>query len=291
MRVLHIFTLIATVTSACSEVSTKGDESVQQASKTTDSTSGLEGSELNEDGNLNYPQLYCKYASKLRLRTDVSQELVYMCENAQPTTMLIDYRQKALDATPGEISLEHIITQHTEETDTSEFLIAWSFHVPIRPFEVKERPIYDFVAQNYDGTSVTLESTATRKSDENLDYGLHLWSTDMNYKITIQATETNFLTSERNSEYNLYQVQSGNEEMGFGVENLIDADNPDFYQSTMINLSFNDGSGFNNGEGGTVVITMLHFIINNQGFPQTASEAIHEIAQHTADAMYAGLSQ
>jgi hypothetical protein len=177
------------------------------------------------------------------------------------------------------------------ESNTSEFLIAWSFHVPIRPFEVKSRPIYDFVAQNYDSETITLASESTRKPDDVLTSGLHLWSVDMNYNLTIKATASRFLESQRNTEYNLYQVLSGNEEMGLGVEHLIDTDNPDFSQSTMVNISFNDGDGFNDGNGGTVVITLLHFELTNHGFPETADASIHEIAKHTAQVMYDGLKQ
>ncbi|WP_159455287.1 hypothetical protein [Pseudobacteriovorax antillogorgiicola] len=281
-------TLLAT---ACNQAATNSEETSRGSTGQPEQQAEVAGVELDEDGNLNYVELYCKHVDKLRLRADVNTELSYMCDNGTPTAMMSEYRQAALDANPGEINLETLVVEHSEADDTSEFLIAWAFYVPIRPFEVKERPIYDFVAQNYEGQSVTLESTASRKADSGLDYGLHLWSTDMNYKVTIQATETNFLSSERNTEYNLYQVQSGNEEMGFGVETLVDTNNPDFLESTMINLSFNDGSGFNNGAGGTVVITMLHFILNNQGFPETATQSINEIAQHTADAMYSGLSK
>ena len=243
------------------------------------------------DENLTYTQLYCKHVGKLRLRVDVNTQLANWCVDDAPTEKMDAYRVAALGAEAGKIELELIKSEAVEATDESEFIIAWSFHVPIRPFEVKERPIYDYVAQNYDGETVTLASTAARQPDEGVDFGLHLWSTKMNYKVTVKATETTFLNSERNTEYNLYQVQSGNEEMGFGVETMVDAENTDFLQSTMLNLSFNDGSGYNDGNGGTVVITMLHFRINNNGFPETAEKSIMEIAQHTANAMYSGLTK
>ena len=280
------------VFTACKPVGT-----VEQTSKRTGKSFGDAGpgasggvsDAVQDDLNLTYPELYCKYHKDLRLRVDVNEEVSRWCVDGKPTQKMVDYRQAALDATPGEIKLEIIKSEAIEEEDRSEFIIAWSFHVGIRPFEVKERPIYNFVAQSYSGETVTLNSPANRQPDDLVDFGLHLWSTKMNYNVIVKATETTFLESSRNTEYNLYQVQSGNEEMGFGVETLVDPDNEDFYQSTMLNLSFNDGTGFNDGNGGTVVITVLHFSINNNGFPETAAKSIEEIAQHTANQMYLGL--
>ena len=113
----------------------------------------------------------------------------------------------------------------------------------------------------------------------------------MSYDLSVRGTSTRFLVSQRNTQYNLYQVLSGNEEMGLGVESLIDVNNPDFDLSTMVNFSFNDGQGYSDGKGGTVVITMLHFIINNHGFPDTATRSIQEVAKHTANVMYKGLKE
>jgi len=202
---------------------------------------------------------------------------------------LISYRSKALSQAPGQIELVLLKAKHDEENDLSEFEIAWAFHVPIRPFEVKSRPLYQFIAQGYSSDKITLKAGSQKRSDEELDFGMHLWSVDMNYDLTVKGTQGLSLINARKTQYNLYQVESGNEEMGFGVEHLNDPENQDYKKSTMLNFSFNDGSGYNDGKGGTVVVTLLHFVIRNQGFPATATASIQEIAKHIANTMYEGL--
>jgi hypothetical protein len=240
---------------------------------------------------LDYPKLYCEHVSRLKLRTDVSNELGVFCENGLPTQQMLDFRSRAIAAEPGKIELVTLKSEQDDATDTSRFMIAWSFRVPIRPFEVKSRPIYEFIAKGYQSEAIKLVASSKKRDDDPLDSGLHLWSVDMNYTLNVKGTSGISLDSQRKTQYNLYQVQSGNEEMGFGVEHLADAANPDFTRSTMINLSFNDGEGYNDGKGGAVVITTLHFEINNQGFPSTARQAILEIAQFIANEMYQGLKQ
>jgi len=240
---------------------------------------------------IDYPKLYCENAEKLKLRADIKEELGFFCINGKPSKEFLEFRNDALAQEPGAYKLKLLQAQHDPDSDRSEFLIAWSFHVPIRPFEVKARPIYDYVAQSFTSDAIEVKSSAARRMDDPLDSGLHLWSADMSYDLTIKGTQGLTLTSQRNTQYNLYQVQSGNEEMGFGVEHLIDVDNPNYSRSVMLNVSFNDGSGYNDGKGGAVVITLLHFVLSNQGFPATATKSIQEIAQHAADSMYNGLKQ
>jgi len=240
---------------------------------------------------IDYPKLYCENVDKLLLRTDIKNELSYFCKGGKPSPDLIKSRAQALADEPGKFKLVLLQAEHDSENDQSEFLIAWSFHVSIRPFEVKARPIYDYVASGFSSDVIDLKAQASRRLDDPLDSGLHLWSADMSYDLTVKGTQGLTLASQRKTQYNLYQVQSGNEEMGFGVEHLTDTDNPNFIKSTMLNLSFNDGRGFNDGKGGAVVVTLLHFVLSNQGFPATATKSIQEIAQHTAVGMYNGLKE
>ncbi|MFW7378814.1 MAG: hypothetical protein ACOH5I_08410 [Oligoflexus sp.] len=258
------------------------------ATTQSEASAAVEGT--NEEGViLDYPKAYCEHVGKIQLRTDISEKIGFICQDGAPTADMLEFREKALAQAPGEIELVMLESRHIEEQDFSEFLIAWAFHAPIRPFEVKNRPIYEFVAQGFSSDDVTLNVATERQPDDSLDSGLHLWSVNMTYDLSVRGTTNRFLVSQRQTQYNLYQVLSGNEEMGLGVENLIDTNNPDFDMSTMVNFSFNDGKGYNDGNGGTIVITMLHFIINNHGFPETAASSIQEVAQHTADVMYNGL--
>lgn len=237
-----------------------------------------------------YPALYCKYVGQVKSRADVAQEVSYFCRDGAPTAELLGLRTKLL-AEGGHIRPRVLKEKHDKENETSEFILAWGYYVPIRPFEVKARPLYEYIAKNIQRDDLTLSSTSERHPDTALDHGLHLWSAKMNYDLSVKASSGLTLDSIRNTEYNMYQVQSGNEEMGFGVESLTDPDNPDYHRSVMINLSFNDGTGYNDGKGGALVFNLLHIVINNRGFPVTASETINEIGNFLADSMYDGLKK
>ena len=237
-----------------------------------------------------YPKLYCDQVAKIKLRYDVTPELSYYCKGGLPTPEMIKFREKLL-ATPGKLELTTIKAKHFDGEDKSEFIIVWGYYVAIRPFEVKSRPLYNLITKNISNDNINLGVTNARQPDQGLDSGLHLWSVNMSYELKVKATSGLNLESKRATQYNLYQVQSGNEEMGFGVETMMTPDNPDYYRSVMINLSFNDGKGYNDGKGGAIVMNTLHIVMNNRGFPATATTAIGEIGEFMAKSMYEGLKQ
>jgi hypothetical protein len=109
--------------------------------------------------------------------------------------------------------------------------------------------------------------------------------------LNVKALPTLSIVNSRKTQYNLYQVLSGNEEMGLGVEHLIDSPDQTYKVSNLVNFSFNDGGGYNDGKGGTIVVNVLRFDFSNQGFPETSSQTIYAVAQGLAANMYDGLRQ
>jgi hypothetical protein len=240
---------------------------------------------------IDYAALYCANAVKLKLRTDVSTEINLVCKDGKPTDLLQEYRTRALTQEPGKIDIRFLQQTSTEETDRSEFTVIWAFHVPIRPFIVKARPLYDYIAKGYQNTDVSFAVKANRLMEAPLDSGLHLWSTEMDYALRVKALPSLAIVNDRKTQYNLYQVLSGNEEMGLGVEHLINSPDQTYKVSNLVNFSFNDGDGYNDGKGGTIVINILRFDFNNQGFPETAVSTMTSVAQALANNMYEGLKQ
>jgi hypothetical protein len=239
-----------------------------------------------------YPQIFCSNVGNLKLRTDVSAQLSRFCLNGAPTSELLKFRSDALQNTSGKQEIVTLLLEHDATTEFSRFIFAWSFHTAVRPFEVKARPIYQYIAKNYQADWMQSTAVSRLRTEDPLDHGLHLWSVDMNYELQVKVTGGITLRNKHKGEFNLYQVQSANEELGFGVEHLIrEEDNKDFKQANMINIAMNDGTGFNDGKGGAVVITMVEFEVANQGFPGTAARAIRELVQFLADNMYAELKK
>jgi hypothetical protein len=236
-----------------------------------------------------YPPRYCLHVRKLKLRAEVEDELSYFCKGTEPTKELLALRE-ALIKTPGELKIEKVLSSNSAETESSELKLVWGYYFPkIRPFVVKAKPIYEFISKNMKDELIDLSAKNARQPDDSVDSGMHLWSVKMEYALKLNAADGLVLSSNRQTQYNLYQVESGNEELGFGVETLTDGNNGDFTVSTMLNLSMNDGTGYNDGTGGAVILNMLHLKMNNKGFPETTSKAIDKLGFFFAKSMYDGI--
>lgn len=241
---------------------------------------------------IDYPKLFCQNGPKLKVRSDVKEELGILCSGGNPTQEFLNLRAEAMTAQPGKIDVRFLRKVQTESDDKADFLLTWVFHVPVRPFIVKSRPLYEYIARGHQGEKVKFNVTTNRLPDSTLEPGgLHLWSTEMSYSLAVQALPTLALANTRKTQYNLWQVLSGNEEIGMAIEHLLESPGDIYKTSSLVSVSFNDGEGFNDGRGGTVVINFLRFVFNNQGFPQTAEAAMMEIAQALAGHMYDGLKQ
>ncbi len=278
---------------ACGPKSKNGDgnaqESLPKVAKTTSTNTGDKA--VVGAAGVDYPADYCANIGKIKVRTDIQPEIDLLCRNEKPTALLLQYREKALKQAPGSIEVNFLTQKSTEGDDRSQFVLIWAFHVPIRPFVVKARPIYDYIAKGYKSADVDFNVKADLKEDATPDSGLHLWTTEMDYALSVKPLPSLTLSNTRKTQYNLYQVLSGNEEMGLGVEHLIESPDQTYTVSNLVNFSFNDGEGYNDGKGGTIVVNLLRFDFNNRGFPETAITTIYAVAQALANNMYEGLKQ
>ena len=268
----------------------KSEEKSESAAAENGGEEKVNPSKIIADEIPDYPNLYCQNVNTLKLRTSIDQEMGLLCEGGLPTETLLKFREVALSQEPGDINVITFKLEHIPEEDRTNITLGWAFHTQIRPFEVKSRPLYQYLTEGYNSPSVNFEAETTNVHDEStLDSGLHLFSVDMNYKLNVATAAGSPIVHNRNTEYNLYQVQSGNEEMGLAVEHLADESNSDYWDSKMVTASFNDGSGYNDGVGGAIVVTILQMQFDNKGFPDTAAAAFYDIGRGMAGLMYKGL--
>lgn len=238
-----------------------------------------------------YPKAYCESVSTLELSVNIKEELAFYCKDGAPTADLVDMRRRLMESANRRTVMQIIKAEHNEDTDISDFIVAWGYYIQKRPFDVKALPFYENVGRSLTEAEFSMSSTTTRRPDSELTSGLHLWSADVSYLLTVQATTDVSLNYIRNTQYNLYQVQSGNEEMGLGVETLTNPNEQNYLRSTMLNLSFNDGRGFNDGAGETLVFNVMRITLNNRGFPKSAAGAFDRMVNFLADSMYEGLAK
>lgn len=276
----------------CQSKTSQGGANVARRAAIQQSNGDSTGSAPDKkDGLYDYPTRFCSLARTLKLKPEakIEEELGYFCGGETPTKDMLELRASLVEA-PDKLILKKVSGSHSAENETSEFTYVWGYYLPnLRPYKVKEAPLYTYIAKNFKDDVSNATAKTERLPDKSIDYGLHLWSAAMGYDLTINAAEGIVLLSKRKTQYNLYQVESGNEEMGFGVEHMTDGNNGDFFISNMLNLSMNDGKGFNDGVGGTVVLTMLHLKMSNRGFPETTEKVIEKLMYFFAKSMYDGL--
>jgi hypothetical protein len=233
---------------------------------------------------------YCTDYQAVKLRTDISKEMRYFCNNNQPTPEMIALVDSIDKAPQGKAPLRIVKSEHGSDL-WSEFWIVWGFKAPSAPIALKDRPIYDFIAKGTTSSTLTLAASAVRQPDELIDHGLHLWSASIDYDLTILGSNNLIIPTKRNTSYNLYQVKAASDDMGLAVEHLADPTNSDYKIATMINLSFiNDTGGPAGGSpGGSINLALSHIKIFNRGFPPTATSAMTEVAQFVSEVMYGAM--
>lgn len=271
-------------------------DKIKQSSKSKDDKKASadlaqnDGSFDDPGSQLDYPNLYCKHVGQLKLNVDVSEQLSKFCQDGKPTPLMLEYRDESLSRPDQKYKIRTLYEASDLKSEQSEFVFVWSFTLPMRPFNVKEHPIYEYIVKPFKSERVDMRSTYVKRTDDPTVTGLHLWSVDVAYDLTIYPHPSMSLKNSRKTRYDLYQVQSASEEMGFGIEYLTEVDKDNFSKYTFLNLAFNDGSGYNDGRGKSVIIGYLHLQMNNQSFPAVAKETALEIAERACQNLFDGLN-
>ena len=206
-----------------------------------------------------------------------------------PTKVFLEQREEILKSEYGQFTVRELAPT-VYQGEYSEFRLIWGFRVPIRPFLVKERPIYEYISQPFQTELVDLKPEWTKLARETLDAsGLHLWSVNIDYTLNVNAAPGVLLYNYRQAQYNMYQVMAASEEMGFGLEHLVKADPEQYEIYNVLNVVINDGSGYNDGKGDSIIIGYIHAKINNQNYPAVSVVAITEIINKISANLAAGL--
>lgn len=237
-----------------------------------------------QDVKLDFPAEYCSNVHSLKLRTNIQMQLDMFCGNGKPTELFYKMMNDALDQKDGPVVYDFLV-EHHEEKELTKMILGWSFHVPVHPFKIKALPLHTFLHPGFKAEGVDFKAEENEGYQSSTDGGLHLWSVSQKYDVDIATPVGSKISQTRNTEYNVYQLLSGNDEMGLAVEHLIDEDNQFYKASDMVSVSFNDG----NNEG--FVMTFVYLLLNNQGFPETTANGFREITKGMAQLVYDGIKE
>jgi hypothetical protein len=236
-----------------------------------------------------YPQLYCQSLGKLKLKQndDLLANLNYFCKDGSATDKLRSLIKAATDAPEdSQAQTKILVEKGLDSADGwSEFVYLWSFVAPIQPVDIKSRPVIETLAKGYTSPTTQLTTKATPLGIESLDdTGFHLKSAKLDYALVLTGDHGFRAEHARTTEFNIYQV--GSSEMGFSEEHMTDSQNPNYKYSTMINFSVKDGRP---EKSGSVVVSLLHINIFNQGSPSVAQNTAADISKYLADSLYKAL--
>jgi hypothetical protein len=236
-----------------------------------------------------YPQLYCQSLGKLKLKQNdnLLANLNYFCKDGSATDKLRSLIKAATDAPEDSQAQTNILVEKSLDSADgwSEFVYIWSFVAPIQPVDIKSRPVIETLAKGYASPTTQLTTKATPLGIESLDdTGFHLKSAKLDYALVLTGDHGFRAEHARTTEFNIYQV--GSSEMGFSEEHMTDSQNPNYKYSTMINFSVKDGRP---EKSGTVVVSLLHINIFNQGSPSVAQNTAADISKYLADSLYKAL--
>ena len=224
---------------------------------------------------------FCKLVLKLPLKSDFSKEVGYLCQDNVPTPTFDQFERLAqlVGSTPRAIKLH---TSHNgNETHA---IFGTAIHVPMEPKWVRNEPIQGFMTTDSKYDYVALEGQVTADLEQELGGDLQFSKYNLNYKTDIDTQDGGRILNDRNTQFNSYQVQGGNPDIGFGGEHLSDANNPDFKIYNTITVTIADGNR------GSLMFSIVQVLVDNRGYPQLTEKSISDIAAAQATHILRGVT-
>ena len=226
-------------------------------------------------------QIFCGHIFALDLKQDFSREIGFVCQAAAPSTGFdaFDLLAQNTDDQPKAIGLG---TTHTEKITTAYFGTA--IRAKLKPKHVRLTPVQGFMSQSSSYDYLELEAGVTRNRQEEVGGDLRISSYDLFYKTRIDTRQNYIIINERQTQFNNYQVQGGNPDIGFAGEHLTGSTNSDFVNYNIITIILNDGND------SSILISIIGVTVDHRGFPKITEQAISDIAASQAKHLQTGLA-
>ena len=224
--------------------------------------------------------IFCEHSYKLPLKASFDEEIGYLCTNKQPNETF-DKLDSYAQVSKGNPRAFLLNLQEDGNITTAAF--ATAVQVPITPKFVQQRPIEAYMTLHSHFEYVDLLSKITEDLNHLVGGDLRMSSARLKYRTRIVTHDGTIIDNTRNTEFNNYQVQGGNPDIGFGGEHLIDEANPDFKEYNTLTLTIADGAG------GSVIISMVALKVDNRGYPEETRLSISDIMAAQSKHIYEGV--
>lgn len=226
---------------------------------------------------------FCIHVYKLPLQDPENKfqnELGVLCgPDKKPTPMFsqIDrYTKVNPEATRG-IEISSII-----DGDYHRSLVISAVSVPIPPKFVKEAKIQSYMTAPANFGYFTQESGVKKDLNSQIGGDLGFARYELFYTTKNTTNDGKTFRNERSSQFNAYQVQGGNPDIGLGTEHLI-GNNSDYRFFKTITVTIG------NVDGGSTIISIGHVDVKHNQYPKDARRLAIDTATATSQHVRAGV--
>jgi hypothetical protein len=222
---------------------------------------------------------FCIHVYKLPLKVDVNAELGVLCKDKKPSARFIELDRLA--TLSGETS-RPVVLQVQHKNGITDAVYATAFSVPVPPKWIRTGNIHKHLAQPSKFSYATLFGQVIGDLNGELGGDLQFGKYRLYYRTETQTEDGKTFFNERKTQFDAYQVQGGNPDIGYVTEYLTEA-NTDytFFNTTHLTIG--------NHSGGSVIITVVRLQVKNNGYPDTTAKVINDIMLSQSTNVHDGL--
>ena len=226
--------------------------------------------------------LFCVHAYKLPLRANFDKELAVLCTANKPNGTFADLDRHAQIV--GEVPRSVKLSMEQKGAYT-EAVYATVYALKIPPKWVKSGKIHEYMMTPSYLNYVTLDGKVTKDLTADVGGDLQFSRLEMAFKTDVKTPDGKPFVNERKTEFNGYQVNGGNPDIGIGTEHLIGGPTADYPVFNTITVTIGDKAG------GSLLITIIRMSVKNNGYLDLADKVISDTATAQATNVHDGLKQ
>lgn len=211
---------------------------------------------------------FCEHVYKLPLNSDFKSELNYFCdEKNKPKQLFYDLDRYAKISRENPIAVE---IAHKIEGEYSTSVVAVAYEIPIPPKFVKEASIPYYMLAPAKFPYFNQSGRVLNRYDGKIGGDLQFNKFDLSYDTVNQTSDGKTFANHKKTQFNGYQVQGGNSDIGLGAEHLVD-ENPDYKYFKTITITIGTETG------GSLMINFANVTVKHNGYEKNARSSAVDI--------------
>lgn len=225
---------------------------------------------------------FCIHAYKLPLYSDTKfvDEFGVLCNSDQTPTETfaqIDRLASVVGDKPRAMKLSL-----THNGDRTEAVFATAYALPIPPKWVRSGAIQNYMTQPSEFSYAKLYGKVAKDLTATLEGDLQFSKYTLYYETETHTPDGKTFFNNRMTQFDAYQVQGGNPDIGLGAEFMMQ-NSGDYEYFNTITVTIGTKSG------GSVVITVVRLAVKNNGYPDIAASLVSDTMLSQATNVHDGL--